>query len=172
VKIINPLEIKESDLPLIVLADNLRSIFAWGIRQHTNGNYSHIMEIYRPGYFASQGWTYKEVSVERYMKGNYRLKFWKCRDLTDKEKKKWLALTKKELKAPWWKRRYDFLGILGQATFIRIINNPFIKYCSERIAIKMRLIDLPIKKHPTPSECNFVMRNSERMEVFGHYILD
>ena len=170
--IINPLEIKEEDLPLIVLADNLRSITGKLVKIHTKGQYSHIMEQRRPRYFASQGWMYKEVPIEAYMKKGYRLKFWKPKNLTAEAREEWLELTQYELKAPWWKRRYDILGIIGQVFFLRWINNPWTKYCSERVAIKIRkFFRIFISAHPSPSDCNRILTASpEKAEVLGHYL--
>lgn len=168
--IINPRKIKLSDLPLIVLADNTRSFMGLLIKLHSRGAYSHIMTMCREGYFASQGWMYKEVKIEKYLK-KYRLKFWICKDLTEEERIEWIALTKKELNEPWWKRRYDIIGVgIGQLFNIRWFNNFRTKYCSERVANKIRLLGLYVKKHRTPSEINFLLRISDRFEVYGHYL--
>lgn len=170
-KIINPLDIKEADLPLIVLADNLRSFIAWGIKKHTKGKYSHIMEMHRVGYFATQGCTYKEVPVRLYMSGKHRLKFWKCKGLTPQAREEWLDMTARELNASWWKRKYDVLGIIGQAIFLRFINNPWTKYCSERVATKIRkFFAILVPKHPSPSDCNKALIDDSRTaEVYGYW---
>jgi len=172
--LINPLDIKEEDLPLIVLADNLRSFIAWGIRKHTKGQYVHIMSMHRTGFFASQGWMYKEVPIRTYMEKGYRLKFWKCKNLTTEAREEWLNMIETELKAPWWERKYDIGGIFGQLIFLRFINNPFTRYCSERVAPKIRkFFRIVLRKHPSPSDCNKALTTSpDKAEVLGHYFWD
>ena len=179
--IIDPRKIEEKDMPQVVCADNQQSVIGWGIKAHSKLKlvrhriphkkdcYSHIMVMHRPGFFASQGWMYKEVPIEAYLKGNYRLKFWKCKDLTNEEREAWLALTQKELDAPWWERKYDIFGIAGQFLFLRFLNNPWTRYCSERVAPKIRkFFKAYLKKHPSPTESNLVLKISPRAEVYGY----
>ena len=91
-KVINIREIEEKDLPLIILSDDRRGFLGWGIKSHSGGNYSHIMEYHKLGFFASQNFNgFREVPIEKYLKSRYLLKVWKYKDLSDEKKKKWLV---------------------------------------------------------------------------------
>ena len=172
---IDPLKIKESDLPLIVLSDNLQGFFAWITKVHTHGLYSHVMEMHQPGYFASQSISgYKIIPVRKYMLPKYRLKFWKINDMSNTKAREWKKLIAKDLKAPWWVRRYDFIGVgLGQLLKIKWLNNPWTKYCSERVAIHLRKIfGFLIPKHPSPSDLNKLFERSQRYQVYGRWFVD
>lgn len=166
--IIDPRKIKQADLPLWVLSDDMRGFFSWGIKAHSQGNYSHIMSMVRPRYFATQSWTYRKVPIERYMKNYYRLKFWKP-DLNPELKKILMQTVMRELNQPWWKRRYDFLGILGQALKIPWLNNPWRDYCSEKEAEHLRLVGMDIFRHPSPSQINSYFKTIPQMSVLGYW---
>ena len=64
-EIVDTHSILNKDLPLIVLADDLRSFLGWGIKAHTSGQYSHIMAMVEPGMFASQGWVFDSIPMEK-----------------------------------------------------------------------------------------------------------
>ncbi len=169
-KIINPLELTFDDLPLFVLSDDLRSFISWGIRAHSKGNYNHIMMMVRPRVFATQSFLYKEVNIKKFMKPSVRMKFWQPQidnitkiEITDK--------VEKALEAPWWKRRYDFLGVAGQFLNIRWIQVPYLNYCSEREAENARLIPFcrDIPKRPTPADMNRYFKTKTEMKVLGYW---
>ena len=130
-KIINPLQIKQKDLPLIVLSDNVRGLFAFAIKAHSKGSYNHTMSMIRPGFVATQGMTYKEVPIEKYMNSKYRLKFWQPQ-LTGEQEERYVELVNEGLDQNWFKKSYDILGVLGQLIKIKLIQNPWKNYCSER----------------------------------------
>ena len=153
-----------------MLTDNLRSFISWGIRKHTHGNYSHIGLIVHPKMFASQLTTFREVPVEKYMKRYYRLKFY---GLKANEETKQLIIQRVEkiLSLPFYKRIYDYLGILGQFLRFRKLQNPFAYYCSEIITDILE----PFHKFPprrTPSELNRLMANSPKFKYLGHFFID
>ena len=81
----------------------------------------------------------------------------------------------KDLNQSWYKRSYDFLGILGQATGFRWIQSPWKYYCSERIAKYLCLIR-PLKekipKRPSPADLNRLFKTLKGMEVFGYWFYD
>jgi hypothetical protein len=177
---IDPLKIKESDLPLVVLSDDRRSFLGWAIKAHTQGNYNHIMEMHKEGFFASQNFSgFKEIPVEKYMKNNISLKFWQYKDLSPEKKKEWIDEVNKELKEPGWKKGYDWLGIVGQFLSkihpkFRWLNIPWAEYCSERVNPRIRNIwniFLPYKANP--SEANEKFKNRpNKMQVFGKWEAD
>ena len=92
------LNIPEEDLPLLTLSFNYRSIISTLINIRKKSHYNHFMLYHRPGFFASQGASFKEESVENYTK-YHRLKFWynpggKEKAETHKQNKikKWLVM--------------------------------------------------------------------------------
>jgi len=172
--IIDPLKIKEEDLPLIVFSDDLRGFFAWGIRVHSEGSYSHSMLMIREGTLVTQGGTYSEIPITKYMNSRYRLKFWKIKGLTEDDKSRIRFAVNKDLAQNWWKKSYDWLGIIGQLFRIRGLNNPKKYYCSERIAKYLRLTFLKdkISLHPSPSNLNKLFKEIPDMEVFGYWFSD
>ena len=172
-KIINPLEIKSEDLPLIVFSDDLRGFFAWGIRVHTEGLYSHAMLMVTPKEVVTQGGTYSEVPIEKYMSNRYRLKFWSIKNLTIYDKIRILDAVNEDLKQPWWRKRYDWLGVaIGQLFRVKWIQNPFTYYCSERVAKYLRLIPFlkdKIPAQPAPSKLNKLFKTLPELEVYGYW---
>ena len=168
-KIINPKKIPEDMLPIIILSDDLRGVFSWAIKSHTNGYYSHAMIMINKGKVVTQGGTYKEVPIENYMTERYRLKFWKP-DLTLRDILTIQKEVNKDLKQNWWRKSYDYLGILGQLFKVRWLNNPYKSFCSERVAKYLRLVFDCIPKHPAPADLNKLFAKMGRMSVYGHWI--
>ena len=171
----NPLDISKSDLPLFVFSDNLRSFVSLRIRTHTAGNYSHAMMMIEEGYFVSQDLTYHKVPVNRYMKPYIRLKFWQYQDLDDSIKTDIINLVECELKSHWFRKLYDFTGILGQALKLPFIQSNMQDYCSERVARCARLLPLhniTIPKHPSPACLNNLFMRISLFKVFGRYYQD
>ena len=171
-KLINPLEIEQKDLPLFIVSDDLQAFMSWGIRAHGKGSYSHAMIMVDSGKVVTQGWTYKEIPVGKYMKSGIRLKFWQCSNLSKGTKEAIAKAVRRDLTQPWWRKRYDGIGILGQALHIRWLNNPRTYYCSERVAKYIRIIPIPMSQHPSPSEINQIFKETDRMKIFGYYDSD
>jgi len=176
---IDPLKFQYSDLPIFVSSDDLRALLGWGIRVHTNGNYSHSMVVHNVGYFASQGLSgYREIPIVYFMKPRYRLKFWQITDLSKEEGNAIICAIEDDLNAPWWRKMYDFVGIFGQAIRLRGLNNPMSYYCSERTAKYLRMIPR-FKKHihpkSSPSELDTSYKKLEElglMSLLGYWIGD
>ena len=171
--IIDPLKIDDVNLPLIVLSDELRGFFAWGIKAHSEGNYSHSMIMINEQKVVSQGGTYSEILINKYMNNKYRLKFWKIKNLSNTERLNVINTVKKDLEASWWKKSYDWLGIVGQFFKLRGLNNPYQFYCSERIARYLRLVtslkDIIIL-HPSPSNLNKIFKEyPDKFELYGYW---
>lgn len=172
-KILKLSDIKEKDLPLIVLTDNRRGWIGFLIKQHSSGNYGHIMEMHKLTHFASQNFSgFKEVPVEKYLKPYITLKFWKYKGMTKGQKADWDDDLDFELSQPWWRRRYDFLGIFGQllpGRWTRKLNNPATKYCSERVRDRLlEILNIYLPRHSTPSEWNQRFKKEKNMEVLGY----
>lgn len=129
----DPRTLTDDDAPLIVFSDHSSGLVEWLIKMRTKGDYNHVMWFHRAGFFASQGNTYSEATLARYMKKGNRLKFVRVKGLTPVQRKLILASIEKKLARPWWKKRYDWLGIAGQIIGFTWINTPWLEYCSEDV---------------------------------------
>jgi len=172
-KLIDPLKIPKEDFPLIALSSNSTSLISWAILWRTKGMYNHTFWYHKPGICASQDLIFREKSIKTYIKPGCRMKFWKVKGLTQNFRNEVYRIIRKRMEKPWWKRRYDFLGIVGQATGIKLINNPFTTFCSEQMACDLSRIVQFIPGRPSPAQLNelFKVRNGD-FEYYGHYIYD
>jgi len=164
---IDPLKIPQEDLPLIVLSDHSSGFVQWAIKSRTKGNWNHAMVCLKQGTFDSQGNLFSRIPMSRYMTEHSRLKFWKIKDLTVEQKALIRLRIIKRLNLPWWKRRYDYSGILGQFLGLRWINNPFTAYCSEQVRQDFLENIVTIAKHPSPADLNRRFKRHPWMEVYG-----
>lgn len=171
-KLIDPLEIEDADLPLIVFSANATGLIGWLIRWRTNASYSHVMWMHKPGLVATQNLTYKEVKIKKYMAKNSRMKFCKINGLTPVKKALIHAIICNRLKKPWWKRTYDFLGILGEALGLRWIQSPRVFYCSEQMANDLNKVVGGIPKRLSPTDLNKLFKEREDVGYYGHYFFD
>lgn len=126
-----PYEIPEEKMPLFVFSDCTSGLIEFFIKFRTKGDYNHVMLQCRPRFFASQGNTYSEAPVERYMKRGSRLKYVEVVGLTAVQKALIKSSVNKKLALPWFRKAYDWLGIVGQAVGIPGISTPGLDYCSE-----------------------------------------
>lgn len=136
----DPRQLSNEDLPLIVFSDHTSGLIEFFIKFRTRGLYNHVMWMARPGFFASQGNTYSEAPLKRYMKPGSRLKFVAVLGLSPTQRGLIYASIGKKLKEPWIKKRYDWLGILGQATGLTWINTPWLEYCSEDVPQHLKYV--------------------------------
>ena len=172
-KWINPKELTETNLPVIIFEEDRQGLFGWLIRWHDKDNYNHIEIMVNLGKVASQNPKgYKEVPLEKYMLKRVFMKFWQFDPIDRKEIDIIKEQVGKDLAKPWWARRYDFLGIIGQAIGLRWIQSPWGKFCSESVAANLRLIprlrDI-IPKRPNPSELNKILKTMPDMKLLGYY---
>lgn len=86
-----------------------------------------------------------------------------------------------ELKKPWWKRRYDPFGIIGQAIGVKQFNNPWMNYCSERVIKQIydsisgvEYVKLNLGRHLSPNALNETMKKDTNgfFEYYGHWLVD
>jgi len=170
--LINPYSIKQEDLPLVVLSDHTSGWIQFLIKMKSNANYNHIMWMHKPGMLASQGNMFSEIPLSRYMTGNSRLKFWKPK-WTTSSRLLILNMIDIDLKKHWWHRKYDYLGILGQAIGIKKINSPGSMYCSERVAYYLRKVFDGIPAHPSPHDLNQLFKTKEEdFQVYERWQAD
>lgn len=165
---INPYEIKK--FPVFVLVDDRRSFIGFAIKNHSKGCYNHIAELFIPDILASQDTVgYRMVNISKYMKKRYMLKFWAY---TGNKKADLIDSIQKDLKSSVVKRRYDFVGILGQLLHWRWLNNPKTYFCSERVSKHLRAIGMKLPKRPNPSELNRLFKKKKTMVCLGHWFED
>lgn len=170
----NPYRLTSEDLPLIVLSSHSSGFIQMWIRWRTKSYYSHIMTMIWPGELASQGNVFSSVPLDRYMTKNSRLKFWRIKDLTQDEEELIYKRIIDRLNLPWWKRLYNYPGIIGQATGLKFINSIFkFPYCSQQV--KRDFLDGVIEgvpDNPSPKDLNEFMKTHERFEVAGRWAAD
>lgn len=129
-----PAPMFEAKFPRIVLADHNYGYVAFMIKRRTKGNYSHVMYEIAPGIMASQTFGgYKKVKVQDYMLPGNRLKYLAIEGITDEGRDALMASINKKLNGPWYRKLYDYLGIVGQATGLTWIHTPGMDFCSEDV---------------------------------------
>lgn len=175
----DPRNFKESDTPIIMLVDDLRSFSGWAIKQHTVGNYNHVTIINKPGMLVSQNFTgFNANKIDVYLTPGMMLKFWRIKDLSVVEKTAIEEAILRRLGMPWWRRTYDFLGtFVGQLIHVKWIQNPFAEFCSEEVnddyiqqVTRARAMDIT---RPSPSELNtYFVKHPELMECLGYWWSD
>ena len=133
-----PQDIPVGDFPLIVFADHTYGWVEAFIKMRTRGQYNHVMLAIAPDTFASQGGRYTKQPFSSYMKAGNRLKFVRIIGLSKVGAAKILSSVENKLKMPWYRKRYDWLGIFGQAIGIKKVNNPWLEYCSEDVAVHIK----------------------------------
>jgi hypothetical protein len=162
--------IPQEDLPMLVLSSDNLSFLAWAIRARTTSDYSHLMWLHRPGFFATQDWWYREVPVKKY--AGTRLKLWRNKKWTPQQRIKILSKINAELKKPAWQTRYDLLAILGQLLGLVHIQVPWTNICSDwanLIMLNDKNYDL---NHPSPGDVNDWLKTRRDYECFTRYIPD
>ena len=173
IMILDPTKFMFEDLPLICLSSHANNPIAWLIRLRTNSSYNHAMWLWRPGHFASQGLVFEDVPLQSYLRPKTKLKFWRIKNMTGAQKVNINDRIVKRINLPWWRRRYDFLGVLGQAVGLKFLNNPFTSYCSEVIAADLSSIFSRIPKHPSPEDLDtWFKAHPDLFEYVGHVLID
>jgi hypothetical protein len=166
------LAIPDELCPMIVMSDNLRSLFSWGIKVHSQGGYNHAMWLMPGGKFATQDSLFREVPVTDYFK-KHRLKLWHSPLWTREQRNKIMAGIYNDLDKPWYKRLYDPLAIVGQAICLDWIQTPGLDICSDKGKyIKIADPTYPLD-HPDPEDINRWLEScGKRYQVYGRYVPD
>lgn len=165
------MSIPQEHLPLAVLSSNATNPFSFGIMVKRKSVWNHFMWMRRPGYFASQGFTYGEVSVQEYLGYNKRLKFWHNPDWTTLEKQSIWNQISIWLAKPNYSTRYDWLAIIGQLLNLVWIQNPATRICSDYGSfLKESKVDLEYTlKNPAPDQVDEWFNNHSKYQVYGRY---
>ena len=172
-KIIKLSDIKEENLPLVVFSCNTKSIISALIRWRTNDTENHVMTSTELGYFDSQNpGGYKRVPYSKYDNKFSQL----CIFSLVKDDNSYLLehVVRRDLRGAggtlgWYHRAYDYLGILGQLTGLRWIQNPFKKFCSERTGDQLNeVFKCGFKKLRDPGELKQAMIEAKLGEIIGY----
>lgn len=160
--------IPESEMPMPVLSDNVRSIIGGAIKVHSQGMYNHFMWLIAPGVLATQNVTgFKRCPLRDYAK-SHRLKLFRSLSWDGEQRLAIIARINADLDQPWYKRRYDFLAYLGHLTRIRAIHSPWAEICSE----KARYIPGFNLRNPSPQDVNAWLESRYDFSVYGRYTPD
>jgi len=146
-------------LPALILTDKLPTsasgtVFASVTELITQSDVNHSMLLLPEG-LATQEKTYHVVGLERYLDGHHRIEVYRLR-LDRFELGAILADARRDLADHWWRKLYDWLGIMGQALHISWLQNPLKYYCSERCAKHLRraatIAALGLPTQPDPGD--------------------
>lgn len=176
--------IPEADYPLIAFSDKTSGLIEFLIKFRTKGAYNHVMFLHRPGYFASQGNTYSEAPLSRYMKKGNRIKLVQIVGLSPVQRKLIIESINKKLKLPGFMKLYNWLGIAGQATGLKWLSFPGLEYCSQDVPQHIKYMAIKsmddedvrkqvirnIPKNPSPQELNEYFKNKpEHFKTYGKW---
>jgi len=168
--LIDPLCFLPSDMPIVILCSDLRALIPSIIKLRT-GNFNHVMLMVEPGRVITQNWTLQDLTIQKYMKPGILLQFWGVKGVTYEGMKALYTKAKADVKKPWWRRRYDPLGIVGQALGLPWIQSPWGWYCSERVSEHLSIVKIGLPKHPNPSDFSEIFsRRSKDFALLGWYI--
>lgn len=161
------IEVDDSLFPMIAFSQRKQDFISEYIKTFTNAEYSHVMWFHRPGYFATQDWTFKEVTVSSYIGyTNVNMEIIYFSDWVESERKRFLYEINKLVNR---KGFYDILGVIGH-----FFKNPKIQinnlnYCSESIWNIFQKINYEPEWHPTPKELRWYLKKYYRAKVYGTY---
>ena len=156
--------VKEDQLPMLVISDNLQGLFGLLIKLVTKSFYSHFMFMHKPGMMATQSWWFHEREAKSFQVNSLKL-FW-CPTWTQAQRDTLTQVINGCLSKGKWATRYDVLGVVGQFLGWDWLQNPNTNFCSEHFS-KLALVDadaleyLKGNKHPTPEEINVWLKEHE-----------
>lgn len=130
----------------VIFSDHTSGPIEYFIKLRTKGMYNHVMMSISRGKFVSQGNTYSEVDMVRYMKKGNRLFFFSMNNLTQEQRDCIMRSIQRKLSLPWWRKMYDWVGIAGQALGIKFININGLNYCSEDVALHIKSVILYLEE--------------------------
>lgn len=164
----DPRTIPQADLPLIVFSDVTYGWIAFLIKWRTSGDYDHVMISITKGKFICQDFSgYHEIPMENYLKKGNRLKFFSLVNITPSAIITLNHSINDRLKLSWWKKCYDWLGIIGQALGQEWIHTPGLEYCSEDVVRKLKNISPYLPQQDQTVISNIGNQwNPEQLEIY------
>lgn len=158
--------------PALVLTDHLASWVSWRIKAHSKGYYSHAMLFLPDGRLISQGWMLRVADWDSYLDGKHRVKLWTCEAWKGETAVRRITRqVDRYLESGPRRRRYDWLGIVGQALGLRWINFRGRTYCSEFVSAVLRKssVEAPADRYPSPADLDLWCRSNPKMQVAALY---
>ena len=163
-------KIPQNKLPMVCLTNGYMSLFGFMICTATQAFWSHAMWLISSAEFASQWFWFKSFPIDYY--NRHSIKLWYNPDWTLEERTILQAAIWDRLKLPWWKTRYDVIGVIGEVIGVKWLNRKNLDFCSESIRM-LSLVDLEYRiwldriKNPTPEQINVWLKQCPRYQVFG-----
>jgi len=155
--------IQERDLPAVAFTYDPGNWFSRLIHHRTGGP-SHVMWLHKPGRCATQGFTFHEEPIFRHEKS--LIEVWTFPTWTERDRERYREEIQRQIERHGL---YDFLGVLGHALWIPILNIPFLDYCSEQVYNTFRRLENLPRKHPTPAEFRDMLPFLQG-DLYGGYI--
>lgn len=135
----DPRTIPQTDMPLIVFSDVTHDWIGFLIKWRTAGDFDHAMWATVKGQFVVQDFSgYHEKPMDVYLKNGNRLKFMSLVNITPVAINILDASIDARLKQPWYRKAYDYLGIVGQALGMPWLHMPGLDYCSEDVILHLK----------------------------------
>lgn len=160
-------------LPMVVVSAG-DSIVSKAIRWWTHGNYSHVMWLWRPGFFASQDLLgYREVPVSKYADG-HKLRLFYFPGWNENIRKSLLHRIGTRIVLPWHRRRYDVVGIAGHVLGHVDIHLSSRDYCVESVVEDLHSVNkcMNIKQQCHPQDVADALLEMHSAVVYGDYDVD
>ena len=154
--------INDADIPAIVFSHD-RGGFVSKLIKLRAGIPTHAMWLIDLDVLVTQGFmSYKTIKIDKYF-NNDKCDLWFFKPiLTAEQKMKLLKKIEDDLSKPWYKKCYDFLGIIGHLLGIPFLQNPYKYYCIERITETLRHVGFNVKLHLTPKQLyGYCIRNKK-----------
>jgi hypothetical protein len=160
----------------IILCNDSQGSLDWFIKWFDKGNYCHAMETRTPMLVCTQNDMYKEIPLNTYLINSEELKFWRINNLTPDEFTLINNKIDSDLSAPWYKRMYNYLGLIGQGLHLPWVSMPGQDICSQRVAGHLRLLPrlaAVIPEHPSPADLDALfIANPTLFTNIGYYWQD
>jgi len=162
-------------VPMVVLSDNVSSWLSWKIKRHTHGFYNHAMILHKlvvgkSPWVATQDMPlFRERPLSDYLKGGHRLKFWVNTSWTPSQKEGIKAACRLKGLRKWYRRLYDFPGVLGQWLGLKGLQAPHAQFCSEWVAAILRETGERVEAQPSPADLNRYFKAHDDWEVWGYF---
>jgi len=147
------MELCKDGYPYLICTDHLTSWFSRIIKNHTKGEYSHVLWLVNYNEAVSQDWIYRRVDFKkRYLKGKHRVKIWKINGEGHRNIIEWFIQNR--LVSPVRRRLYDWLGIIGHFVGWKTLHMRTRMYCSESVGYALHSVSSFDIKKPTPMQIN------------------
>jgi len=119
---------------------------------------------------ASQDWLLADRPLSDYLKGQHRLKAWVIEPGPHHKTLEWINY---QVARPWYRRRYDWLGVIGHAIGLPWINVPWSNYCSEFAGAVLTPYahGRSFRSHPTPNDINRALKQPHNWLLFEPCVL-